>query len=463
MSKVVISILLVLCAMQYPVKAQQGRLCGEQMANAALVAADPDWANKIAAHKSSLQKIADDYRTLQATGASKTTTTAKIPVVFHIIVNTAQLAELGGMTGIIQRCNSQIDVLEADFNALNADSSMIPSGFKPAFASTGIHFGLAHLTPSGAWTPGFELKVISNDGFGDVSALCASAKYDTAGGFNSWDVRRYLNIWCIGFSGFSGLLGITTPKSKTGSGGRPLKEEGICIKYNALGKRASASDNYPAHFDLGRTLTHECGHFFEIWHTWGDDGGLCPWSGGADDGLADTPPESDATTGNPIYSVSGGTLFDGCKMNGSTVAQPYGKPCVNFMDYTDDIGMHMFTAEQAAVMATQVAPGGENDSLTIDPLLTRDPLGVSPVDLTTMLNLYPNPTEGILFISFDEASSQLQQVVVTNTLGQPVINSYTNNVKTGNFSVNLTGLVRGIYFVTCNFAAGSITRKILLQ
>ena len=126
-------------------------------------------------------------------------------------------------------------------------------------------------------TPGYELIIISSYGFSGVGNSYSDAKHNNSGGADAWDVSRYMNIWCISFADISGLLGITVPKSFTVSGGgsTPNNEQGICINYKSLGKRVLSTDSYPTGgtFDEGRTLTHEAGHFFEIWHVWGDDGG----------------------------------------------------------------------------------------------------------------------------------------------------------------------------------------------
>jgi hypothetical protein len=231
-------------------------------------------------------------------------------------------------------------------------------------------------------------------------------------------------------------------------------EIGVCLLYNALGKRSSATDSYPTNFDLGRTLTHELGHFFEIWHTWGDDGGQCPATGGVDDGIADTPPEANNSAGAPT-----GKQYDAC--SGTTTD---GVMYMNFMDYTDDRAMNMFTIDQAAVMFSQIAPGGENNSLVQnDNLLLWSPTtSVNNITFETAINIFPNPTNGAVEIAYDNTNGQLNSVNVTNVMGQDVDRIDATD-KRDRISLNLKGNATGIYFVTCNFASGSVTRKILLQ
>ena len=472
--------------------------CGMQQYHEALIAKDPSWAEKLQAQKESLQAAADYYMQYKASeGAEKTTSISAIPVIFHIIVDSAQFYNMGGTSGIIKRCDSQIAVLNRDFNRQNSDSTSIPSSWKALYGNVGIQFGLARVDPTGACTPGYEIKILAGTslttvGFNDDNSSFHTAK--VAGtGLPSWDVAKYYNVWCINFTGTAnGLLGLTAPKSTTGTCGwcTPVADEGVCILYNSLGKTAPGTGAWPTPYNLGRTLTHETGHFFEIWHPWGDDGGQCPtWSStatvgsssctsgtGFDDGLSDTPPESDAVYGAPSYTISGGTYYDCCKMHGSTNTQPIGIACLSYMDYTDDGAMHLFTPMQAAAMASMAlvplstttgATGsgkvGENYSLTQNPTLLYCPTGVSnnSIEVKSSLSVYPNPTTGQINISLNSEAETLNQIIVANLLGQQVLVINGNNKDY--YSLDLSGMTKGIYFVKCNFATGSVTRKIMLQ
>ena len=498
--------------LQYSAQAQQHPVkCGMQTYHEALIAEDPSWKQKIEDQRLSIQAAADYYMQYKAQNKDeKTTTISAVPIIFHIIVDSAQFNALGGTAGIIKRCDSQIAVLNADYNKQNRDSASIPSSWKSLYGNVGIHFGLARKDPSGNCSPGYEVKILAGTsltsvGFSDMNHSFASAK--TAGtGLPSWDVTKYYNVWCINFTGSaSSLLGITVPKS--GVGGTPANE-GVCILYNTLGSTGpsgvapTGTGTWFNPYNLGRTLTHETGHFFEIWHPWGDDGGQCPtWSSSAtatgsglisgvdagitctsgtgyDDGLTDTPPESDAVYGNPSYTITGGTTFDCCQMHGTTNTQPIGIACLSYMDYTDDNAMHMFTTMQAAAMAAMVlvpATGGtgatgsgtigENYNLTQNPslLIACASTGVapSPTELNSSLSVYPNPTNGEINISINSASEALEQIIVYNLLGQQVLSVKGNS--SDYYSLDLSGNSKGFYVVKFNFASGTVTRKILLQ
>jgi len=505
----------------FSTQAQTQRRCGAQLLHENLIGQDPSWAQKFSEQRASLEACAQAYIDYKNNHAEKTTTVSAVPVIFHIVLDSAQFLQMGGATGIAKRCDSQIAVLNRDFNKHNADSTLIPANWKSLYGNAGISFGLALKSPTGACATGYEIKIISGSGFSDVNQSFHTAKQASTG-LAAWDVTKYYNVWCINFTGSgSGLLGITVPKSMTGAGGFSVNDEGVCILYSSLGCTGPNSGVAPGSssitygtppsgtgsysgggwfspYNLGRTLTHETGHFFEIWHPWGDDGGMCStWSStatitgsglisgedagitctagtGSDDGLSDTPPESDAVYGNPGYTITGGTTNDCCKMHGTTNTQPNGIACLSYMDYTDDDAMHMFTTMQASAMASMVlmtgsgtgATGtgtvGENYNLTQNPSLLVCPTTQLPeVPAGSSLNVYPNPTSGKVNISMNSAEETLQTITVLSITGQEVMK--VKGEKQDTYTLDLTGMAPGLYIVKFDFANGSVTKKVTLQ
>ncbi len=445
------------------------RRCGIPEYRRLLIAKDPSIAEKLNAQRASLQQVADNYLLQQRPGAFRTTASASpIPVIFHIMVTASQLDKMGGYDGVAMRCDSQITVLNRDYNRENADSSIIPCGWKPLYASVGIHFGLAHTGPMGWSTPGYDIRIIDDapGGFNQgANGSYAEAKHNNTGGLDAWDETKYLNVWCFNFVDIPTNLGFTVSRSDVSWA--PANEVGVCLNYLALGTASSAKTlNFPSGgtYNKGRTMTHECGHFFEIWHTWGDDGpGKCPWNGGADDGIADTPPEADAKYGIPTNTITCGTIYDACKDSSTVLMQPYGVASLDFMNYTDDPAMVMFTTQQAAVMASMVATGGESYSLTQHPELLLWPAnaGVGMVNNNIYVSLSPNPTTGVLNIVWS-SSDELKNVSIINTIGQEMTGVDMTGKK-DHYSIDLSGMSKGIYFVRCNFASGNYSGKILLQ
>jgi hypothetical protein len=344
-----------------------------------------------------------------------------------------------------------MDVINRDFQKLNYDTSFIPNIFKPLASKTDIQFGLAHRKPDGTSTPGWEIITTTatgydiNDGWG-----ASKAKHAADGGADAWDVSKYLNIWVVNVTP-NGILGFTDPPSFLGFPGFPSGELGIVITHLAFGKRTSGSQAFLSGIDRGRTLTHELGHFFELEHVWGDDNGLCPTNGGSDDGINDTPPQALENYGYPTFphvscsnSAAGGDMF------------------MNYMDYTNDSAMHMFTIQQANVMNSKVGPGGESVSLTQHPEILEWPTAVNDIENMSNFDIYPNPTSGTFQISFTNVK-ELQKITVSNMLGQTVKTIDINNSATANYNVDLTGLNKGVYLIQCTFTGGTLTKKILLQ
>jgi hypothetical protein len=152
----------------------------------------------------------------------------------------------------------------------------------------------------------------------ESNAVKSAAK----GGADSWPSERYLNIWVCQLGG--GLLGYAEFP------GAPTEIDGVVILHSAFGTTGTAM----APFDRGRTATHEVGHWLGLFHIWGDDGTGC---GGTDE-VDDTPNQAGPNYGAPTFPSI--TCDNG----------PNGDMFVNYMDYTDDAVMHMFTQGQVLRM-----------------------------------------------------------------------------------------------------------------
>jgi hypothetical protein len=136
---------------------------------------------------------------------------------------------------------------------------------------------------------------------------------------------------------------------------------------------------------------------------------------------------------------------------------------MNYMDYTDDNAMHMFTRLQAGVMAANVATGGESYTLTQHPELLYCPVtGVPKVNGETDFVIAPNPTTGAVTIRFGQASDKLQTITIMDMMGRKVQAINAEAGKT-TYNANLNGLPKGIYFVNCHFENTDVTRKIVLE
>jgi len=246
-------------------------------------------------------------------GAREMATPVYIPVVFHIV--------LPDPTAVTDKMiDDQLNVLNTDFAGLNADSVNIPAAFKPLFGKSKIQFVLAKRTPGNLPTTGIERITTTQPSFSTNN----NVKHVSTGGANAWNSTKYLNIWVCKLSG--GVLGYSTfPRSATAD------EQGVVI-YNVTLPGGSL-----AGYNDGRTLTHETGHFFSLYHIWGDDDGAC-WG---NDGINDTPDQADASAG-----CHSGVVKDACN---STAA---GIMYQNYMDYSSDGCMALFTLLQVSQMET---------------------------------------------------------------------------------------------------------------
>ena len=237
----------------------------------------------------------------------------RIPVVVHV-VHRADEENISDA-----QVKSQIDVLNRDFRARNSDKSKVPPVWKSLVTDSNIEFALATKDPRGKTTTGITRTATTAEGFGPDD----SVKSRTTGGRNAWPADRYLNIWVCNLT--SNLLGYAQFP------GGPAKTDGVVILYSAFGNQGKVRPP----FNKGRTATHEVGHYLGLRHIWGD---MNNCSG--DDFVADTPPARSANTGKPKFPHI--TCNNG----------PNGDMFMNYMDYTDDAGMFMFTAQQVLRMRT---------------------------------------------------------------------------------------------------------------
>ena len=181
-----------------------------------------------------------------------------IPVVVHVLYNN-QTENVS-----YEQIMSQIDGLNEDFRLLNSDSLDDTHPFWWYTADTEIEFCLASIDPNGNATTGITRTFTNITGFtGD-----GSEKFTSLGGKDNWDPTKYLNIWVCDLSGAGTLLGYAAfPSDLTAY----PDEDGVVIHYQAFGYIGTAGTGGFSGNDLGRTGTHEVGHWLNLRHIWGDD------------------------------------------------------------------------------------------------------------------------------------------------------------------------------------------------
>ena len=254
-----------------------------------------------------------------------------IPVVFHVVHN-GEAVGFGSNLSAAQ--------IQNQLNQLNADFANLSGSLYTAAASTQIQFCLATIDKNGVPMPEPGINRVDRNAMGwsapPYSGLSSTSFIDmTIMPTTIWNPYNYFNIWTMDLSG--GLLGKATfPTSSTLDGltsGETDAHAGVFVAYQSVGS-SCAPGSFGSGAGLGRTLTHEAGHFFGLRHIWGD--GTC-----ATDYCEDTPPQDQRTAGCPGVGAAN-----------NCAAAPGPKMFENYMDYTDDGCVNTFTADQVSRMQT---------------------------------------------------------------------------------------------------------------
>lgn len=370
-------------------------------------------------------------------------TVYQIPVVFHIVHNTPEQNLPDSVV------HSQLEVLNEDYRRLNANSVETREEFLPVAADVGIEFVLADFDPEGNPTDGivrvetdrenFELDFLSQDNTLD------EVKFSETGGSNAWNTDAYLNIWVCNISGgFLGqVFGLAYPPEGVPNwpddAEAPSSEaSGVIIHFTTLGRNNPhhALDDV-AENNQGRTLVHEIGHYLGLRHIWGD---AIPFLGEdgceADDGLADTP--NAAAADNFACNLTSNSCTDS--------PEDFPDMIENYMDYSQDACMNMFTQEQADMMRfalTELRPG----------LINSPAVGVEESTFASELLIFPNPTEHRLSI---ESPMAIDQLELLDQTGRQLM--HYDNLNGARATLSVEGIASGSYFLRI-LAGGEVAVK----
>lgn len=261
-----------------------------------------------------------------------------VPVVVHIVSNSDVPAENISDAQI----QSQIDVIYKDFRGFNSEFQNIQDNIWPQAADMQIEFYMAQIDPDGNPTNGITRKETDVSSWGTTNRIKRSAD----GGVDAWDTTAYLNFW-IGNIG-SGVLGYASFPDQAGS-----PNDGIVMSPEYFGSsdyEVAAGESFylSAPFDKGRTTTHEIGHYLNLFHLWENfDGDGCDF----DDLVEDTPNTDAANFDCEIGHMSCGTE----------------DMVENYMDYSDDACMGLFTEGQKNRMRATLETGGPRADLVQSP------------------------------------------------------------------------------------------------
>jgi hypothetical protein len=323
---------------------------------------------------------------------------------------------------------SQVEVLNEDYRRLNADTALTRDIFKPFAGDARIDFHLATIDPDGNPTTGIT-RTAGHPQFG-LYSTSDNMKSDALGGKDPWPTDRYVNVWvCNLFFGL-GVLGYSYPPDNapnwpTGSTSDSAKQ-GVVLHYPAVGR------NYSAPIDPtvagGKSLTHELGHYFGLRHIWGD--GDCSM----DDGLDDTP-GADAA-----HQQTCDTTVNTC------VDSPIDYPDMieNYMDYSDDRCLNMFTHEQIGIMRAMLQTSRAGvAAIEVE-------TGIREEDNLALVELFPNPSKGTIQLNVKVKNGKTFGYEILNAIGEKLKSE--NGLANNKYQIDLSAQPSGIYFakITCD-------------
>ena len=289
-----------------------------------------------------------EARRIRLDAQKREAVTYQLPVVVHVIHNGETVGTGSNISD--EQIISQIHVLNEDFQRLNDDASNTPAEFLPVAGSLDLEFVLAKQTPEGLPTTGI-VRVQ-----GTKSQWSINDNYELKS-ISYWPAEDYLNIWVTtlgsSFVGFAQFPVSDLPGLENSSNNRLT--DGIVIHYDAFGTIEEGPFDLDPQYNKGRTTTHEIGHFLGLHHIWGDDESDPDKCSGTDH-VDDTPNQFLNTNGcpsDPRTSCDSNDMY------------------MNYLDYTNDACMNLFTEGQIARITAVVENSPRRASLLTSPGLNN--------------------------------------------------------------------------------------------
>ncbi len=375
------------------------------------------------------ESLAYTWRKQNSTEDGQRALLLTIPVVVHVLykdslqnISEAQIA-------------SQIDVLNRDYRALN--NIDLPPYFDSLKADVEIEFCLASIDPLGNPTNGItRTSTVGGQLFGFFSPFGEDAKFDSLGGKNAWPTNQYLNLWVADL--FPGLLGYAQFP------GGIANTDGVVITTTAFGTVGNIDPLAPG----GRTAVHEIGHWLGLRHIWGDDSDCTT----GNDSIMDTPNANAASQQDcnvNLNSCANEDAFWGV-FDPTDMVQ-------NYMDYSNDTCMGMFTKGQKTRMLSFLYSDPGRNALFTSPAGCSYLAAENIPDI--FLTVYPNPVTEKLNIKWNLSNAAM--VKIMNVNGQ-VVASY-DHLLSGE-AMDVSALPTGIYFAVLSVEGGGVkTIKFMKQ
>lgn len=370
-----------------------------------------------------------------------------IQVVVHVVYLNDNKYE-NPSDAIIQ---SQIDALNRDFNLEN-DISHIRPEFLPFIGNPKIRFELAKIRPNGDATTGID-RVKSKPtipAIWDPNPLFDNVKNKALGGVNPWYPQKYLNIWVcdlnmerrlepnnIELDPEQGALGgyANPPQGlpnwqmeimgiKQNMAAVTAGKQGVVIDFRFFGQDPEYVKDYlngSPYYSMGRTTTHEVGHYLGLRHQWGDGAAFkllfpdfdeCS----VDDGISDTPNQGEPYANFIEKGNVCGATPNTCDTPNPIDGIDYPDMRENYMDYSTDVCYGMFTKEQVNMMRYALTTKRN------DIVIKREvPVPTSVNNLKNLeVSLHPNPVNSHLHLQIQSNVSRESKIDIFNTLGAKV-------------------------------------------
>ncbi len=356
----------------------------------------------------------------------------RIPIVVHVL----HLGEPEGEGSNLskEQIEAQIRILNEDFRRKEGTP-----GFNthPDGGDARIEFLLARTSPDGKATDGI-VRI-------DMNQLENPEKFPSSfnfyGQYSYWDPEQYLNVWTLPNWPAETLLGMATGPVTDLPGGDRFEVsdpvDGILINAPYFGP-----SDIDSNYNRGRTLTHEIGHFLGLLHIWGATG--CD----KDDYCEDTPPQ------NKSHSVCPATPPLACD----------GRPAMieNYMDYTPDRCMNIFTKDQISRMHTVLENSPRRKSLTTSPGLEAPVTGIPDI-AADAIKVFPNPVADHLNIDFGE-NHVLHQVSITcyTSLGKKIFANHYDKISR-RITLKMPVTVEKVLFLQLSSERLVVNRKLVLR
>lgn len=340
-----------------------------------------------------------------------------IPVVFHIVYADDKVNPTDHDLFL------SLELLNRDFSANNDDLDRVPDNFSNIVGKPNIQFCLAKKAPDGSPTNGIIRKKVDRyTDFYETNDGRIMLFYDETGGSSTWNPEKYLNIYITSLEA-SNVLGFATlPGSRLSR-----SEDGVCIDYKEL-QYFKTNSNGRAY--LGRSLTHEVGHWLGLLHIWGDKYG-CFY----DDGITDTPPQD-----RPYF---------GCPTNGYSCE--HNNAFMNYMDYVNDQCMHFFTVGQVSRM--------RNILRTHRKAIINNDICNNTTIQEELFQINPNPFNEVIYITSSANDLGEAKLKIYDLTGRLLIEK--SIIFGQGLPISTNDLNKGVYIALIESNNDTFTKKII--